>query len=94
MTFEELENIIEALSLIDIHLKYDAVNFITRNGSYRGKLKSRVGDQVASLVLLIECIDVHDTSGAGNDFVIIPLSSLISVRHDAKSARLERKKDQ
>lgn len=93
MTFEELENVIEALKCIDIHLDYDAVNFVTRNGSYRGILRARVGDQVSSLVLLIECIDIHDTSGAGSDFVTVPLSNLVSVRHDAKSHRLERNKD-
>lgn len=68
----------------------DNATFITNKTSYRGRIKKIYNKSPTPPCLLIECFDIHDTSGAGNDFVAIPLSELVGMYHDAKSHRLER----
>jgi len=92
MTFEEFENAIEALLAIDMDPRLDPVTFFTEDRGHRGVIKKRFGmrDQA---VLLIECLDWTDTSGAGYDYVTLPISKLLAMKHDAGSYRIEKQKE-
>ena len=91
MTFEEFENALQALLLVDMDPETEPVTFLTEGRGYRGIIKRRVGKNHP--VLLIECRDWSDTSGAGYDYVTIPLSNLVMMKHDAKSYRMEKQKE-
>lgn len=94
MTYDEFVSVREAIEYIGFDLDTTPMTFVTDNFAYRGIIQNLFGaDKNADpLVVLIECHDIHDTSGAGNDMVAIPISYLVGIRHDAKKHRLERKK--
>jgi len=83
---------LDLLKKANVDPQADCLTFITKGGMYRGRIKARTPSAIDNLVFLIEIIDVHDTSGAGNDLVAVPLSQIISVYHDAMKHRLERNK--
>jgi hypothetical protein len=89
MTWNEYECVLKAMKAINIDLSVDLVTFITATNTWRGRLEDVIEGNPHTDLLLIECIDAHDTSGAGSDFVAVPLSQLVAVKHDAKKARYE-----
>ena len=90
MTFDDYVATRDALRGIGVDPEKDIVTFCTKDYAMRGVITYFYGS--GSTVLLIECIDAFDTSGAGNDFVAVPLSELVQIKHDAKKARYERNK--
>jgi len=90
MTFEEFENALEALLAIDMDPDVEPVTFFTEDRGYRGIIKRKFGINKNNAVLLIECLDWTDTSGAGYDYVTLPISKLLAMKHDAGSYRIEK----
>lgn len=93
MNYSEFTNAIEALKTFRIDPEIECVSFVTRNSAYRGYLRDERGHDADSIILIVECYDAFDTSGAGNDIVFLPLSNLVAIRHDAKALRYERNKE-
>lgn len=91
MTYDEYLASMEALRDIQIDPNDCQVSFVHRDGGYRGRIRNSFGVK-ENLVLLLDCWDPHDTSGAGHDFVAIPLSQVIAIYHNAKKHRYERSK--
>lgn len=91
MTYDEYLASVEALRDIQIDPNDEQVNFVCGDGSFRGKIRNSFGVK-ENLVLLLDCWDPHDTSGAGHDFVAVPLSQVVAIYHNAQKHRYERSK--
>lgn len=91
MTYNEYLASVEALRDIQIDPNKEQITFTLGDGGYRGRIKKAFGASDA-LVLLLDCWDPHDTSGAGPDFVALPLSQVVAFHHNAKKHRYERSK--
>jgi hypothetical protein len=89
---DEFHSSMDAFKEAGIEIKGACLTFVTVAGGYRGKVRKIIDRRPESLGLLIEVVDVHDTSGAGKDFVAVPLSQIVAVYHNAQKHRYERSK--